>query len=178
MGFYDGTPASNNPDIPDDVSLAPSMNSTSAGTFMTRYTNRTASTLATNTTRKSSKNRRREERKKARGKKGSVYEEEYLVSSIGRLVERLNSISEEVQRLVEGLMRRDMRERGVAVQTLMKEVAEAAKASLPEVYEQDVGVQRQVVEVNVEMDGEGEALPPVKREVPVLKSFEGLSLLG
>ncbi|PSK34479.1 Elongator complex protein 1 [Elsinoe australis] len=178
LGFYDGTPASNNPDIPDDVSLAPSMNSTSAGTFMTRYTNRTASTLATNTTRKSSKNRRREERKKARGKKGSVYEEEYLVSSIGRLVERLNSISEEVQRLVEGLMRRDMRERGVAVQTLMKEVAEAAKASLPEVYEQDVGVQRQVVEVNAEMDGEGEALPPVNREVPVLKSFEGLSLLG
>ncbi|PNS13996.1 Elongator complex protein 1 [Sphaceloma murrayae] len=174
LGFYDGTPASGNPDIPDDVSLAPSMTSTSAGTFMTRYTNRTSSTIATNTTRKTSKNRRREERKKARGKKGSVYEEEYLVSSIGRLVERLNSIGEEVQRLIEGLMRRDMRERAVAIHTLMREVIEATRLALPEVYEQNKEEKQ-----DTRVDGEEDMdITVAKRELPMVKTFEGLSLLG
>jgi elongator complex protein 1 len=103
--FFDGI---DSPDIPDNVSLAPTETSTSGGTFMTRYTNRTG-TINTTTTRKTSKNRRREERKRARGKKGSVYEEEYLVNSIERLVERVNRVNEEVQRLVEGLIRRRMR---------------------------------------------------------------------
>ncbi|KAF4551650.1 Elongator complex protein 1-like protein [Elsinoe fawcettii] len=173
LGFYDGAPASGNPDIPDDISLAPSMTSTSAGTFMTRYTNRTTSTLATNTTRRSSKNRRREERKKARGKKGSVYEEEYLVSSIGRLVERLNSMSEEVQRLIEGLMRRGMRERGVAVQNLIKEVIEAANAALPEVFEVVTAGQQHAGTEDQEQE-----LVQQRKEVPLVKAFEGLSLLG
>lgn len=40
--------------------------------------------------RKSAKSRRRNERKKARGKKGSIYEEEYLYDSLRRLIERFN----------------------------------------------------------------------------------------
>ncbi|KAL8824450.1 MAG: hypothetical protein Q9170_008152, partial [Blastenia crenularia] len=67
-------------DIPDDISLAPTDSSTMGGSLFTRYTNRMGATgtAVTGTSRRSSKNRRREERKRARGKKGSVYEEEYL----------------------------------------------------------------------------------------------------
>ena len=81
MAFYEGMidgPADAN--IPDNISLAPT-DTTSGGTFMTRYTNQTG-TVNTTTTRKTSKNKRREERKRARGKKGTVYEEEYLTNSI------------------------------------------------------------------------------------------------
>lgn len=102
---------------------------------MTRYTHRTDATLATDVSRRSSKNRRREERKRARGKKGSVYEEEYLVASVGRLVERLNaSAIDEVQRVVGGLLRRGMRERAAALQGLAEDVLGLAEACLSEVF--------------------------------------------
>ncbi|KAF2155672.1 IkappaB kinase complex, IKAP component [Myriangium duriaei CBS 260.36] len=169
LNFFSDAPHTDNPDLPDDVSVAASTTTTSAGTFMTRYTSRTGSTLATNTTRRTGKNRRREERKRARGKKGSVYEEEYLVSSIGRLVERLNTSGEEVGRLVEGLLRRGMRERAVAVGQLMRDVRAMAEGALPEVYE---------VVKREEMGQEGEEVQEGKKEMPVLKKFEGLSLLG
>ena len=191
LAFFGGVPA-DGPDIPDNISLAPTEATTSAGTFMTRYTNRSTGTLASNATRKTSKNRRREERKRARGKKGSVYEEEYIVNSIGRLIERTNSVSEEVARLVEGLMRRAMRERAVAVENAMIEVVELCKACIPEVFQvkPTLPSNPEAGEVN----GEDEAGRPTaggqavfydameanqaKREPPVIKAFSRLSLLG
>ena len=95
--------------VPDDVSIAPTDASTTGGSLFTRYTNQTG-TVGTSATRRTSKNRRREERKRARGKKGSVYEEEYLVNSVERLIQRVNDVGEEVSRLVDGLFRRRMRE--------------------------------------------------------------------
>ena len=86
IAFLDGADGGD-VDIPDDLSLAPTDASTTGGTFMTRYTNRSTGTLATNASRQTSKNRRREERKRARGKKGTVYEEEYLTNSLERLIE-------------------------------------------------------------------------------------------
>lgn len=91
--------------------------------------------MKTTSSRQTSKNRRREERKRARGKKGSVYEEEYLVNSIGRLVERVNETGSDVRKLVEGLLRRSMRERAVAVETAMSDVVQMCEACLGEVYE-------------------------------------------
>ena len=158
MSFFSDAPGGDNPDIPDDVSLAPSAATTGAGTFMTRYTHRTSSTLATNTTRRTGKNARREERKRARGKKGSVYEEEYLVASVGRLVERLNSSAEDAGRLVQGLLRRGMRERAAAVVGLWADVKVRAERALPEV---------------LEVVGE-EAMG----KVPAIKGLEGSRLLG
>lgn len=189
VAFFGGVPA-DGPDIPDNISLAPSEATTSAGTFMTRYTNRSTGTLASNATRKTSKNRRREERKRARGKKGSVYEEEYLVNSIGRLIERTNSVSEEVSRLVEGLMRRAMRERAVAVENAMAEVIELCTACIPEVFQIKPA---QSSPESGDIDGEDQAGRPAggqgvfwdameensrKREPPVVKAFSKLSLLG
>ncbi|GAM82828.1 hypothetical protein ANO11243_008140 [Dothideomycetidae sp. 11243] len=172
--FSDAPGGGDNPDLPDDVSIAPSNTTTSAGTFMTRYTNRTSSTLATNTTRRTGKNRRREERKRARGKKGSVYEEEYLVASVGRLVERLNSSADDSRRLIEGLLRRGMRERAVAISRLFEDVRAMADACLPEVYEV-LGVVTEGEAQPVEGDVVEQTPKPV---MPILKNFEALSLLG
>ncbi|KAF2166740.1 hypothetical protein M409DRAFT_54530 [Zasmidium cellare ATCC 36951] len=173
-------------DAPDNISLAPT-DTTTAGTFMTRYTNRSTGTLATNATRKTSKNRRREERKRARGKKGTVYEEEYLVNSIARLIERLNSTGEDTSKLVEGLMRRTMRERAVAVQAAFQEVIDACRSCMDEVFNTPSPSSDDQQQVNGEVEarpwgGEGvlwEAMSASqqKREAPVLKAFAGLSLL-
>lgn len=169
VSFFSDAPGADNPDLPDDISIAPSNATTSAGTFMTRYTHRTSSTLATNTTHRTGKNRRREERKRARGKKGSVYEEEYLVASIGRLVERLNTSADEISHLVDGLLRRGMRERARAVAALFADVRSAAEQCLPEVYE-------------IKSDGpaaEEQQPQAVQRPTPpILKPFAALSLLG
>ncbi|GME32947.1 Cytochrome c oxidase subunit VIIc [Neofusicoccum parvum] len=186
LAFFDGVESS---DIPDNVSVAPTDATTSAGTFMTRYTNRTG-TVNTTTTRRTSKNRRREERKRARGKKGSVYEEEYLVNSISRLIDRVNQINEEVQRLVEGLMRRGMRERAAAVELVMEEVVAACRGCVDEVFQVE---KKEPVMLPGEEGQEAVEVPTVgadgvywdsvmaerrKKEPPVVKSFERLSLVG
>ncbi|KAF2262254.1 elongator complex protein 1 [Lojkania enalia] len=195
LAFYEGTEDANSGNIPDNISLAPT-NTTSGGTFMTRYTQRTG-TVNTATTRKTSKNKRREERKRARGKKGTVYEEEYLVNSVERLIERINSMNEEIERLVEGLVKRGMRERAEAVTGAVSDVVEKCRDAVREIYptkEQHDGVggeaQGQINGVGASAD---EVLRPQgadatlwasieevgrKREAPVVKGFERLSLLG
>lgn len=181
--FYDGD-VNDGADIPDNVSLAATDASTTGGSLFTRYTNRTG-TVGTNATRKTSKNKRREERKRARGKKGSVYEEEYLVNSIGRLINRVNAVGEEVERLVIGLMRRGMRERAKAVEGAMVEVVAMCKECIEEVFlveEKGVNGEEKVVNENVNRgDGavwDNAEIAQAKREVPVVKEFEKLSLLS
>ncbi|KAJ4365102.1 putative elongator complex protein 1 [Neocucurbitaria cava] len=197
MAFYDGMDDSG-ANIPDNISLAPT-DTTSGGTFMTRYTNQTG-TVNTQATRKTSKNKRREERKRARGKKGTVYEEEYLTNSIERLVERINSMQDEIQRLIEGLVKRDMRERAEAVSNAVSEVLERCQDAIKEMYPPMVagaGAQTGLETVNGTGGAlgatDGEMLRPTggdatlwdslqevgkKREAPVVKSFERLSLLA
>ena len=162
LAFYEGDPlpgAEGADDVPDNVSLAATDASTAGGgTLFTRYTARSSGneTLGTDVTRRSSKNRRREERKRARGKKGSVYEEEYLVGSVRRLVERVEGVREEVGRLVVGLVRRGMRERARAVEGAMVEVVGVGRGCLGEVFGEASG-----------MEG-----------VPKLSEFERLVVLG
>lgn len=113
--------------IPDNLSLAAS--STIGSTLMTRYTSNSMNTAGTGVTRRTSKNKRREERKRARGKKGSVYEEEYLVASMRRLFERVNSMADdEVNHLIAALFRRGMRQRATAVQNAMLDVVKLCQA--------------------------------------------------
>ena len=103
-------------DIPDNVSVAPTEASTAGGqSLFTRYSN---------ASRVTSKTRRREERKRARGKKGSVYEEEYLVKSVKRLVEKVNDVQLEAGRVIEGLLARGLS---------MRQLAEALDESVKEV---------------------------------------------
>ncbi|KAL8708632.1 MAG: hypothetical protein Q9225_007574 [Loekoesia sp. 1 TL-2023] len=167
LAFYEGD-VNEGKDIPDDVSLAPTDASTMGGSLFTRYTNRTATgTADTGASRRSSKNRRREERKRARGKKGSVYEEEYLVNSVRRLVERVNSVGDEVGRLVEWLVRRRMVERARAVEGGMREVVGLCKKAVGEVFGKEEVVA--VGEVGVEQE---------KVDVPIVKDFGALTFLG
>jgi elongator complex protein 1 len=189
MAFFEGMDDSG-ANIPDNVSLAPT-DTTSGGTFMTRYTNQTG-TVNTQTTRQTSKNRRREERKRARGKKGTVYEEEYLTNSIERLIERINSMQDEIQRLVEGLVKRGMRERADAVSNAVNEVVERCRYAVKEMYPPVAALVPQV-ENGVSGIQEGGVLRPIggdatlwdslqeverKRAAPVVRDFERLSLLG
>jgi elongator complex protein 1 len=138
LAFYGGDPTGGDTgvDIPDNVSLAPTDASTLAGRSMfTRYTGNTGKTGKTGMSRHTSKTRRREERKRARGKKGTVYEEEYLVNSIRRLIERVNSSVAETETLVDALLRRGMRERATAVEKALQEVLTMCADCRDEVFE-------------------------------------------
>ena len=183
LSFYDAG-AADSADVPDNVSVADTNASTAGGgTLFTRYTNRTG-TVATNATRFTSKKRAREERKRARGKKGSVYEEEYLINSVGRLIDRVNSIGEEVQRLTLALMRRGMRERARVVENAMLEIVQLCKEYSPEVFQtpptKDI---LQPMTSYKLTGGDGvmwESMEQLQApmEAPVIKAFEKLSFLS
>jgi elongator complex protein 1 len=155
----------NDIDVPDDISVVASEGTTSASLF-TRYTQHSASSRGTRT---SSKVRRREERKRARGKKGTIYEEEYLVNSIGRLIQRVNDVRDEVLSLITALMMIDKRDEAQAIQSRFKEVVEDIRGCVTEVFAETL------VSSPVSRDGvEG---PAVAREVPVVDPFIGIKIL-
>ncbi|EXJ58709.1 hypothetical protein A1O7_06138 [Cladophialophora yegresii CBS 114405] len=192
--FTDGGP--NGVDIPDNVSLAPTDASTLGGqSLFTRYgsnASKFGGTVASNVSRRTSKTKRREERKRARGKKGSVYEEEYLVASVGRLIERVNGLHEEVGRLVQGLLRRGMREQARLVEHGMSEICEACEKGRVEVWGEvkEVAVaDDQAGTGTYDVDGQGR--PPGadgvfwdsqqevgRKEPPVVKSWSGSELIS
>jgi elongator complex protein 1 len=188
LAFHDGGVggAGDGVDIPDNISLAPTDASTSGGTFMTRYTGRgSEGTAVTGMSRKTHKNRRREERKRARGKKGTVYEEEYLVNSIKRLIERVNEMNGDVRKLVEGAVRRGMKERARNLEGLMGEVVEACRAVVVEVFRAEHKAEGGIEGGELKekpMGGDGvlwDSLESVSRKVeaPVVTEFKKLSLL-
>ncbi|KAI1117515.1 IKI3 family-domain-containing protein [Nemania sp. NC0429] len=137
LGFYEGERAGG-ADVPDDVSVAASSRVTAGGaSLFTRYTgknNGSVGTLGTGVSRATSKNRRREEKKRARGRKGTVYEEEYLVNSVRRLVDRVEAARPDVDRLIAGLVRRDMVDRARAVAALAAEVVAACVKAVKYVF--------------------------------------------
>lgn len=148
----------------DNVSIAASETSTKES-FFTRYTGKTSGTAKTGASRRTAKNKRREERKRARGKKGTIYEEEYLVKSVGRLVERLQQTKAEAVRLIEGLLRRNKREQAYQIQKNFIDVLEELKLNIVEIYtisEKD----RERIDEN----GEVYYIPEIP--VPVIPEFE------
>ena len=186
LAFYEGDREGDG-DIPDDISVAASSRLSTKGSLFTRYTgNGSQGTAGTGVSRATSKNRRREERKRARGKKGSVYEEEYLIASVGRLIERVESVREDIGRLVIGLIRRSMWERARAIEGNLAEVIGMCQACVP-------GVFRAKELSQTQQAGEGEVFRPVggeavlqesmdaagkPQEPPNIAPFEKLSLLG
>ncbi|CAG8976503.1 hypothetical protein HYALB_00006000 [Hymenoscyphus albidus] len=188
LAFYEGERGGDG-EIPDDISVAASSRISTNRSLFTRYTGKQSiGTAGTGVTRATSKNKRREERKRARGKKGSVYEEEYLVASVGRLITRVESVRDEISRLVEGLIRRGMWERARAIEAAVAEVVGMCKACVPEVYgvEGPTGGNGEVVVGREEewkpTGGDAvlaESLAAARRkEAPDVGDFERLSLLG
>lgn len=127
-GFYGQEPAQE-----DDVSIAPSETSTQES-FFTKYTGKTGGTAKTGASRRTAKNKRREERKRARGKKGTIYEEEYLVQSIGRLIERLDQTRPDAVKLISGLCRRAMKEQAYKIQKSFVDLTQMLRTHITEIY--------------------------------------------
>ncbi|AET38772.1 Elongator subunit IKI3 Ecym_3279 [Eremothecium cymbalariae DBVPG len=147
----------------DDVSIAPSETSTKES-FFTRYTGKTGGTAKTGASRRTAKNKRREERKRARGKKGTIYEEEYLVQSIGRLIERLEQTQPDAVKLIDGLLRRNMREQAHQIQKGFMGLLAFLKDNVVEIYtisEKD--------RERIDEDGAVYYLPEIP--IPELKGF-------
>lgn len=120
-------------DTPDNVSVAASETSTTPS-FFTRYTGKTAGTAKTGASRRTSKNKKREERKRAKGRKGTIYEEEYLIKSVGRLLERLEQTQPDAIKLIEGLLRRKMREQAYQIQKNWVELIDFIKENIDEIH--------------------------------------------
>ncbi|XDG03269.1 hypothetical protein ABKA04_002884 [Annulohypoxylon sp. FPYF3050] len=193
LGFYEGE-RGGGVDLPDDVSIAASSRVSTSASLFTRYTGKQGSvgTAGTGVSRATSKNRKREEKKRARGRKGTVYEEEYLVNSVRRLVERVEGTKADVEKLVFGLTRRGMHERARALESLAAEVVEACKVAVREVFV-GAGEKGKVEEEERSGEnGEGEWRPMGadavllenleaawrKQEPPKITGLERLSLLG
>lgn len=205
LAFYEGEnpfgtrTGGPNGDIPDDISIAASSRVSTSASLFTRYTGKRSQvtgTVASNVSRATSKNRKREEKKRARGRKGTVYEEEYLVNSVRRLVERVEgSARQEVERLVAALVRRGMAGRARAIEGSMKDVVEGCERAVKEVWSQAQN-QGQQQQEGGEAGGENwegadwrptggdavlaDSIEAMRRGVgkPVVKRFERLSLLG
>ncbi|KAJ5320331.1 hypothetical protein N7508_000614 [Penicillium antarcticum] len=204
LAFFGGDPTGGDAgiDIPDNVSLAPTDASTLAGRSMfTRYTGNTGKTGKTGMTRYTSKTRRREERKRARGKKGTVYEEEYLVNSIRRLMERVNSSVTETETLVDALLRRGMRERAAAVEKALLEVSIMCADCRDEVFEVPVVEKKKNEDEDEDENPDEPHIPPIYggrgsgvlaesiaivqgggsarvKEIPIVKEMKKSSLLA
>ncbi|KAM0325355.1 hypothetical protein ACHAQA_007340 [Verticillium albo-atrum] len=194
LAFYEGERGPGGADIPDDVSVAASSRISTSASLFTRYTGKAGSvgTVGTGVSRATSKNRRREEKKRARGRKGTVYEEEYLVASVRRLVERVEAVGAEVAALVFALVRRDMGERARAVEALMGEVVEGCRVAVGEVFvplpgqvaaeQQQPEHQNQAAAAAVSGGAAvfGEYLEARTRrlEAPTISAFAKLTLLG
>ncbi|KAI1007143.1 Elongator complex protein 1 [Podosphaera aphanis] len=137
LALFEGERIGADANIPDDISVAASSHLSTSRSLFTRYTGKDGSvgTVGTGVSRATSKNRKREERKRARGKKGSIYEEEYLVNSVERLIKRLETIREDVRRLVEGLIRRGMWERARSIEGALEEVVAMGRSIIAEVFQ-------------------------------------------
>ena len=107
-----------------------------------------------------------------------MYEEEYLINSIKRLIERMNSVGEEIERLIEGLMRRGMRERAIACSVAMEDVGVMCRGCVAEVFGtgKESGMHKEVEAGEDEVDGFRAG--DVRIEAPAVRAFEKLSLLG
>ncbi|KAJ5703713.1 hypothetical protein N7493_010851 [Penicillium malachiteum] len=128
--------------------------------MFTRYTGKTSSSRHT------SKTRRREERKRAKGKKGTVYEEEYLVNSVRRLMERVNSSVNDVEAPVEPFCSVTCANRAAAVEKALGGDGEDQELQL-------TAGSRVLEESIAAITGTAG-----RKEPPVVKAMKSLSLLA
>lgn len=158
-----------NENTPDNVSIAPSETSTKES-FFTRYTGKTAGTAKTGASRRTAKNKRREERKRARGKKGTVYEEEYLITSIGRLIDRLENTKSDSIKLLEAMVRRNMVHQAYLIQSNFLGVLQLLKDNIVEIYTVDKRDRER-------LDDNGCVYYVDEIPIPTIKDFPKLDIL-
>ncbi|KAL7752203.1 putative elongator complex protein 1 [Sorochytrium milnesiophthora] len=115
----------------DVMSDTTSMMSTFTGLTLATAT---MSTRSGRSSRSSGKARRKEERKRHAGKKGSIYEEAYLVDSCRRLTERANQLVPDVAALTQALMQFAYVDEAQAVQTRYEQLLLHMRERVPVIF--------------------------------------------
>lgn len=156
-------------DVPDDVSIAASELSATPS-FFTRYTDKSNETAKTGASRRTLKNRKREERKRAKGRKGTIYEEEYLVRSVGRLIDRLNSSMLDSEQLVNALTRKKLWVEAHQIQASWKNLIFFLEENIHEIFD--------ISETDRErLDEDGNIYLAPAIPVPELRSYPFMKIL-
>ncbi|KAI8385764.1 IKI3 family-domain-containing protein [Blakeslea trispora] len=112
---------------------------TSMYSQFTRYTNASSrvssvSSQGSGKTRKTSKLRKKEERKRARGKKGTVFEEEYIVNSIKKLIEKASQMQTDMGDLIRALVPFEYVEEARAIQAKFEKALKELEACRDTVF--------------------------------------------
>ncbi|KAI9145319.1 IKI3 family-domain-containing protein [Paraphysoderma sedebokerense] len=119
--------------VPDNVDV---MSDTTS--MMSTFTAMTLKTALTSTssvrTGKTAKSKRKSVRKRHQGKKGSVYEEEYLIESSRKIINRIILIKDDVTNLIPVLLQFDEFEKGQIIQTTYQNLLEYVKSKLDEIF--------------------------------------------
>ncbi|KAJ1724334.1 putative elongator complex protein 1 [Coemansia erecta] len=172
-GLGEGTdgPLPDNIDVMSDTTSLASKFSTFTGTVTNASSRMTGSTA-----RRISKNKRKEERRKVRGKKGSIYEESYLVDSISKLVDRVRVNQGAVREINLVLVRFGKLQMAAALQSSFETVVQQILSQAEFVFDQQ-RVQMRLGEsgvpepVPLETNDFGMPSQP-KHPKPVLPTFE------
>ncbi|KAG1812305.1 pol II transcription elongation factor [Suillus variegatus] len=125
--FYNvDDPTLHNVDVMTDVSMAP--------TTFTRYT--VAPSATSKASKRSSKTKRKMERKLGSGRKGTVDEEEYILKSVAKLVERCATTQGEIKKLLPHLLQLSQahREEGVALQIEFDHLQCELRAAIEDIW--------------------------------------------
>jgi elongator complex protein 1 len=125
--FYNfDDPTLHNVDVMTDVSMAP--------TTFTRYT--VAPSATSKASKRSSKTKRKMERKLGSGRKGTVDEEEYILKSVTKLVERCAATQGEIKKLLPHLLQLSQahREEGVALQLEFAYLQSELRAAIEDIW--------------------------------------------
>ncbi|KAJ2243799.1 putative elongator complex protein 1 [Coemansia sp. RSA 454] len=151
--------------MPDTASMASQFS-----TFTATLTD--ISKITGSTARRLSKNKRKAERKRVRGKKGSVFEESYLVDSLSKLIARVRVHQDAVRNLNLALLQFGRAAAAARLQRVFAAVVEAVLQDGDWVFDrQRVLVQGDAGQIDLVDDVNAEGLPATPRlPKPVLPS--------
>ncbi|KAL0073450.1 IKI3 family-domain-containing protein [Phycomyces blakesleeanus] len=126
-----------NDDTLDNIDMF--SDTTSMYSQFTRYTQATSrvstvSSKGSTKSKKTSKLRKREERKRARGKKGTVFEEEYIVNSLKRLCEKASTMQNDLSNLLRALAPFGFVEEARAIQDKFDKFLKEITGAIPTIF--------------------------------------------
>ncbi|KAJ1883283.1 putative elongator complex protein 1 [Coemansia sp. RSA 1722] len=149
-------PSLDNIDVMSDTTSMASKFSTFTGTAtnMSRVTGSTARRISKN-------KRKKEERRKVRGKKGSVYEESYLVDSVSKLIDRVRANQQAVREMSWALIRSGLVVKAADLQERFEKLVDYVLGNESFVFDQ------QRVQMRLTENGVPEPMPMVVNEFGV-----------
>ncbi|KAI8061443.1 IKI3 family-domain-containing protein [Gongronella butleri] len=159
-----------NDDTLDNIDMF--SDTTSMYSQFTRYTqatSRVSTASSSRSSRKSSKQKRRDERKRARGKKGTVFEEEYLVSSLKRLYERASIMQNDMGNLLRALVPFDYVDEARMIQSKFESLLTHLKDAMATIF---VPLKLAQMQYASQEEAEEASKVPLEIEKPVIASVQ------